>query len=525
MVILTLVATRVACGSSSFAALPMAMGIPLVVGVGLLISSFSPARAIWWITGAIGFVIWWLIGDDGSWLEGFVFVAACLSALAASPALAARLPSVLDGSLCRRPVVAVLVGMLCLFGLARGSLLSVFMADRDQEWASTIPSIELLVEHQCLPAYLFAGELHSRGVYDVYDPELYPDSTTGAKVQTTIVGMETEVKDPFLYPPPFLLLAKLGPIVSRNYGLLRLLVFGINAIALLIVGLLVPAWIGGPRGLLAGLLFPIMWVSIPTLSALQFGQFQLIVVVIAMGSMLAFSRGYCAGGGFLLAVAILSKVFPGILLVWLLGRRAWRELGWTAVFGTTIIGVTGFVIGLETWKIFIFEQIPRLASGDVAPFFKESQRRIAENISVYGLPFKLEALGVFGNAEVIASYLNGAFVVILIALAFIAGRSIRASRWGQALAWLALLALASLRSPYAPGGYVYISAIWLLTLAAPRAAGHPGRVVLVVMIWFLLNPVPMMEEELRIAVSLIGPLVFIALGAWSLLSQWGRPID
>ncbi|MFC2173730.1 hypothetical protein ACFLU6_14055, partial [Acidobacteriota bacterium] len=163
--------------------------------------------------------------------------------------------------------------------------------------------------------------------------------------------------------------------------------------------------------------------------------------------------------------------------------------------------------------------------GDVAPFFKESQRRIAKNISVYGLPFKLEALGVLSNADAMASYLNGAFAVTLLVLAFFAGRSVRANRGDRALAWLALLALASLRSPYAPAVYAYASAIWLLTLAAPRAAGRPWRVILVVMIGFLLNPVPMIEERLRIAISLVGPLVFLALGAWALLSQWARPID
>ncbi|MFC2092466.1 glycosyltransferase family 87 protein [Bacteroidota bacterium] len=430
LVILVLVVTRAVSGSSGFEALPMAMGVPLLVGVSLLASYFLPVRVVWWIMGFVGFIIWWLLSGNDSWLAGFIFVAACLIAVALVPALAARFPSVLDGSLRKRPVVAVLVGMLCLFGLVRGSLLSDFMVDRDQEWASILPSVKAVVEHQCLPAYLYAGELHNRGIHNVYDSELYPDATAGTEVQTVIVGMETEVKDPFLYPPPFLLLPKLGLLVSKDYGLLRVCVFGINAIALLIVGLLVPAWIGGQRGLLVGLLFPVFWVSLPTLGTLQFGQFQLIAVVLAMGSMLAFSRGYRAAGGCLLAVAILSKVFPAVLLIWLFGRRAWRELGWTAVFGTVFVAISVFAIGIETWKIFIFEQVPRLASGDVAPFFKESQRRIAENISVYGLPFKLEALGMIANADAIASLLNGAFAVILIVLAFFC-RPVNSCEQGQ----------------------------------------------------------------------------------------------
>ncbi|MFC1799601.1 glycosyltransferase family 87 protein, partial [Candidatus Eisenbacteria bacterium] len=337
--------------------MPIAIGVPLLVGLGLLVSGFLSLRAAWVITGAVGAVTWWLVGGDGSWAVGFVFVAAGLIALAVVPALSVRLPRILDGSFHRRPVVAVLVGVLCLIGLTRGSLLGVFMVDREQEWASTFPPSELAVQHQCLPAYLYAAELHGRGVVDVYDHELYPDGSSGAQVPTAISGMETEVKDPFLYPPTFLLLAKLGLSASKNYALLRVCMFGINAVAILIVGLLVPAWIGGRMGLVAGLLFPALWMSLPAMMTLQFGQFQLMTVVLAMGGMLTFSRGYRVAGGCLLAAAILSKVFPAILLVWLLGRRSWRELGWTAVFGSAFVALSVGIVGRETWRVFVFELV------------------------------------------------------------------------------------------------------------------------------------------------------------------------
>jgi hypothetical protein len=119
LVILALVAARVVSGSSGFAALPMALGVPLLVGLGLVVSNFLPAKVTWVITGAVGAVVWWLVGGNESWLTGLVFAAAGLCGLAAVPALAAHLPGVLDGSLRRRPVVAVLVSVLCLIGLRR----------------------------------------------------------------------------------------------------------------------------------------------------------------------------------------------------------------------------------------------------------------------------------------------------------------------------------------------------------------------------------------------------------------------
>ena len=52
--------------------------------------------------------------------------------------------------------------------------------------------------------------------------------------------------------------------------------------------------------------------------------------------MLLFERRRPAAGGALLAYAIVSKLFPGVLVLYLLLRRDWRALGWTAAIGSAL---------------------------------------------------------------------------------------------------------------------------------------------------------------------------------------------
>ena len=71
-------------------------------------------------------------------------------------------------------------------------------------------------------------------------------------------------------------------------------------------------------------LLPLAIVPLTTMYALQMGNAQLVFVVLAAVALLAFERGCHALGGLLLAYAIVGKLFPALLLVYLAIRREWR---------------------------------------------------------------------------------------------------------------------------------------------------------------------------------------------------------
>ncbi|HKV53166.1 MAG TPA: glycosyltransferase family 87 protein [Candidatus Binataceae bacterium] len=80
------------------------------------------------------------------------------------------------------------------------------------------------------------------------------------------------------------------------------------------------------------------------------GQCSPLLLVALAGFWLAARRGRPAAGGLCLAVATLLKLYPGILGGYLLIRRRWRQLGWTAGFALLGIVATGPTNWLEFFR-------------------------------------------------------------------------------------------------------------------------------------------------------------------------------
>ena len=119
---------------------------------------------------------------------------------------------------------------------------------------------------------------------------------------------------------------------------------------------------------------------------------QLLFLVLSAVAMLLFERRQHAAGGLLLGYAIASKLFPGVLLVFLLLRRDWRALGWTAAAGVAADSSLLADLGWTPFAAF-FAHLPKLLSGEAFPGLRNAHA-IAINESVPGLVFKLGLFGV-----------------------------------------------------------------------------------------------------------------------------------
>ena len=90
--------------------------------------------------------------------------------------------------------------------------------------------------------------------------------------------------------------------------------------------------------------------------------------------MLLFERQRHAAGGALLAYAIVSKLFPGVLLFYLLLRRDWRAVGWTAAWSVVLVAITLADVGSVPFAAFL-EHLPGLLSGEAFPAFRSAPAR------------------------------------------------------------------------------------------------------------------------------------------------------
>lgn len=432
----------------------------------------------------------------------------------------------------RRPTVAVDVSG-CSRGLLTVSLvtavlaivlvsrLAVFMINPAQTGYSTLPSSDWEIRHSCLTAYFVAGNV-VRGTPNIYDSALYaaPDDDPAKPRKPQMMGIFRV--DQYEYPPTFLLAPRAVSLVAPGFLRLRSTWFGLSGLVLL-AGLLAAARAMAPAaGTRALLLAPVVLISLGTLSTLQKGNVQLVVIALAVLAMAAIERRQRAAGGAMLAFVTVAKLYPGLLVVYLLVRRDWRALAWTAVFGVFFVALTVADMGWQPFVAFR-EHFSGLLSGEAFPAFR-SPAAVAINFSIPGVLFKLNLFGVsnlgFGAARVVGT------LYMLVAVAATVFLALRAPRAGTGpLLWLTVLLLATLRSPFLPWAYATFPGLWLLTLCVaagvPRAWTLPKFLVAAFLLGAMLSVDFPLDPRMKVLVSTVPQLLMLWLAVIGI--RLGRP--
>jgi hypothetical protein len=433
------------------------------------------------------------------------------------------MPASIDGAARRHPVRAglwVVAALLALFQLGR---LGAFMADPENTFGSAFPD-PALTNHMCMSAYVQAGALARDGDANVYDEHHWPafsmkagEKNPGAPSSVSELG--PVVQDAYEYPPPFLLLPRLALAFTNHFWIIRAVWFAVQCVAFLAVALTLAGFIGGSEGMIAGLLVPVLVASIPLLVNLQWGQAHLATFTLSMGALLAFQRHRPRLGGLLLGAATVFKLFPGLLLLYLVLRRRYREAAWTLATCVALTALALVVFGKAPFVAFLDYQLPRIGSGEAFSFFRREWFYVSRNMGVSGIVFKLGLFGVPGMTAGLASAVGWIYTLVLIGLVVRAARQTEHTSFDEALLWLGLLCLGSLRSPLAPGIYVAIGGVWLLILLATRF--HRPRDIALIVIAFLILPGPprLPSATADVLVALAGQIVMLAV---AFRSVWGQ---
>ncbi|MGE5361856.1 MAG: glycosyltransferase family 87 protein [Bacteroidales bacterium] len=429
--------------------------------------------------------------------------------VAACSLVAARLSTAFKGKTRIGTTALVAWVALALVMLVQVARLTTYMADPTVDWWLTTRD-ELWARHMCMPAYVEAADLQRRNVPNVYDAAHYPALVRDAKPSLTVDHIEMFVGDPFQYPPPFLLAPLAALRLTNDFLVMRTVWYVVQLLGMVGVALLLSAWVGGTEGRRAAWLLPLLIVSIPAMQALQYGQFHLAALLLGVSAMIAFERGRPVTGGALLAATILSKIFPGILLILLVAQKRWREAAWTTAFIGLFTALAVLVLGPAPFHTFVSYQLPRLANGQAFAFADQWPELrlpivVIGNLSPTGLLAKLQELGVARLSEVAGGLMRRAYDLLLIGLVLWGARRPR-SRRETAAVWLALLNLGALEGYAAWGDYVTVGTVWLLTLFADERRGSRFTLALLGTAWVLCALVPGVQpipSPLPVVVALV----------------------
>jgi hypothetical protein len=364
-------------------------------------------------------------------------------------------------------LAAVLVAAVAIVQIARES---VFMADSTRPAYSAIPGDPWRVAHSCMSAYFEAARFSQTNTGNVYDQALYERHIGSFKV------------DSYHYPPAFLLLPRALRLITTDFFQFRALWFAIQT--LVFAGALVSlaVWIGGTIGAFA-LLGGVVVLTTPTvLFALQMGNFQTTAVALGAVALVLLVTQRIKTGAPILAYVALSKIFPGVLVVYLLLARRWRAVAWTAASGVALVALAVAVLGTRPFADFVQQELPAISDGRAFPQ-SERPNIAAANQSMYGLTVRLRFLGASWLDQPVGLKVASVYGLIVLALAALAGWKGRidlSNPPGRMLlvqTGLALMSLASFRSPFVGGGYGLVATLWLLTLLAADSRNRPSAVL------------------------------------------------
>ena len=476
----------------------------------LVASSLGIAAGIFGFAAGAGLTAsWWAAALIGA-------AAACLVAWLVST----RQVVFLDEAACSRRL-KIVSGVASLVALVQLARLAVFMVDPSQIDYSFVSKSKWEVEHSCLSAYFVSAQASSSG-QDIYDDALFtmPDDVPTQPRKARMLGPFKI--DVFEYPPTYLLLPRAFLLLTPDFTHFRMLWFGATGGVVLLAFLVVARFMGPAAGTRALLLTPLVWMSFPTLSVLQKGNVQVTVIAAAMLAMVLFERRRDAAGGAILAFVTMSKLYPGMLVVYLLAQRRWRALAFTAAFGFVFLAASLVDTGWAPYVAFL-HRLPGILGGEAFPAFR-NPAAMAINFSIPGLVFKLKLFGVPGMGFGASKVVGWAYTVLVVAATVLVGRrALRDDR--KPPVWMAILILATLRSPFLPQGYAAFPPLWVLTLMAAIVAPTARVLSMVLVAWAALNVYwPMdwpVDPRLLAVCSVVPQAVTVALAALALRPPGG----
>ena len=448
--------------------------------------------------------------------------APALGASTAGTALACLVSAAVSGYLAlatgftfaTRRWLAVVAAVGTLGAAAQMIPLTLFMTDSTRVEYSIKPGDAFRSRHSCMSSYVEGARFASQGSVNIYDVSLYQPRHIG-NLQV----------DPYHYPPPFLLLPQGLRLVAPEFAGFRALWFAIQLLLIVAGFVAASIWIGGVAGatVLAG---GTLVLAMPgTLFALQQGNFQVTATPLAAAAFALLLRGRLGAGGAILAWTAAAKIFPGILVVHLAAARRWRALAWTTGMGIALLALTLVVQGTRPAHDFVTHAMPQIADGSAFPH-TERPPVATMNWTIYGLTVRLRNLGMSWLTQPIGLSIASIYGVLVIALAAFAGwrrpLSIEtpAGRLAVVQVAVALIGLASFRSPFAGAPYGSVSTVCLLALLAAGTSSYRdarlwmvGTVVYGLAVWSIPSPAyPPTTGWLLVSAALV--LLTVALNIW-----------
>lgn len=442
--------------------------MPIITPFSLIVLTAAAACA-----GVVGFTLSAGIRDDM-----MIAVTVSLAAAAGTIAMIVRRPG-FAALVARPPALARTLFVIgCLAVGAQLAWLVPFIIDPTRSTWTPSPLGPMPPSHSCVSSYWIACAKVNE-VPNVYEETLYSLPQTDPTAMRRPRRLGPLAVDNFEYPPTFLLIPRLLGFVTTDFWSFRRLWFALNFGLVVAVAVMIARRLDDRLGTHAVWLTPYVVAGPAIVATFQAGNVQMATIALTLLAMACIDRRRHALGGALLAIATAAKLYPGIFVLYLLLRRDWRPLIWTAAFGAALLLVSLVDVGWTPYRAFLHE-MPGLMSGEAFSAFR-NPGAIGNNGSVPGLVFKLRMWGVPGMGFDAMRIVGWIYTLVVIAgTAWMVRRLRRDAR--EPVIWLAVLVLATMRSPFM-ATYAAFPSLWLATVAVPIAWVEGRSALPIILCW------------------------------------------
>jgi len=122
--------------------------------------------------------------------------------------------------------LTIVWAIAAVLALANTARVTIFVANPTQNWASVFPPMPESGRHQCLAAYVRAGELAALDHADLWNQDAYAEGK-----HSQVEGLAGYLSDPYEYPPVLAAAARASVAATESYALIRIAWFSASALA------------------------------------------------------------------------------------------------------------------------------------------------------------------------------------------------------------------------------------------------------------------------------------------------------
>jgi len=133
------------------------------------------------------------------------------------------------------------------------------------------------------------------------------------------------------------------------------------------------------------LIVPILFYT-PIRSNIFFGQSYLLLFCMLMEGFIAYKKGQIFLSSSLWGLAILFKIFPIVIFLFLLTKREYKNAFYLSATCLVLFLFSILIIGIQPWRFYLFEIFPRLNNGELNnsyTYIFQSAFMLLKNIFIY----------------------------------------------------------------------------------------------------------------------------------------------